>query len=449
MAVDPNIAMSFRGVELPNQLAQFSQMAQLRNADMQAQQMQMQMDRLRRTDEAMERIRQTAVKNGGPGDLNEIAQAFMQSPDLGHQELGLKIIQQQKDKAEFNQTARSLYPDMFGDRAAPVNALAATSAEPVTPAAPANALAPTAPVAASAANALAATSGLTGKTADQLRREIMLFGGMSDPRAKAMTTVLTEQLKEAVKQPPDVATMRALGFPITQAGYAAFREAQRQDRLLTPEEEAQKVRIAGAGAARAITHVNTQLPASEEAQKEFMKEMRQTYSSLKQAPQVLQNIDAAKKLIPQAKGFMGAGGEPLLQVASFLNNRLGMNIDTKGIEGTEELRSRLFLGILDNLKKLDSQPSQQQQEALKIALGSINTDPNALPRVLNVFEEAIRTKVDLHNKEAQDAETRGVKFPYNPKIALPEKLQQGAGASGLSAAEQAELDQLRARFRKK
>jgi len=44
--------------------------------------------------------------------------------------------------------------------------------------------------------------------------------------------------------PPDILAMQQLGYPPTQAGYAAFRAAQRQAQLLTPDEEAQKVRIA-------------------------------------------------------------------------------------------------------------------------------------------------------------------------------------------------------------
>ena len=44
--------------------------------------------------------------------------------------------------------------------------------------------------------------------------------------------------------PQDIRTMQALGYPNTPAGYTAFRDAQRQDRLLTPAEEAQKTRIA-------------------------------------------------------------------------------------------------------------------------------------------------------------------------------------------------------------
>jgi hypothetical protein len=222
--------------------------------------------------------------------------------------------------------------------------------------------------------------------------------------------------------------MRALGIPLTLAGYQQYWDAQRQERMLSPQELQQKLQIASAGASRSETRINTMLPASEEAQKEFTKEIRQTYSTLKQAPTVLDNIEKAKALVSQAKGFMGAGGESVLQAASFLNNRLGTSIDTKGVTSAEELRSRLFLGIMDNLKKLDSQPSQQQQAALQVALGSIGTDPSALPRVLDVFGESVRQKVDLYNQEVQSAEGRGVKFPYNPVIKLQPR--PSAGSAG-------------------
>jgi hypothetical protein len=45
---------------------------------------------------------------------------------------------------------------------------------------------------------------------------------------------------------PDVVTMRALGYPLTQAGFQSYRDAQRQERMLNPAEEAQKIRIAAA-----------------------------------------------------------------------------------------------------------------------------------------------------------------------------------------------------------
>ena len=176
-----------------------------------------------------------------------------------------------------------------------------------------------------------------------------------------------------------------------------------------------------------IINVNTQTTASEEAQKEFMKSSRVTYDQLKQAPTVLENIEKAKALVPTAKGFMGTGGETMLEAAKFMNNRLGTSIDTAGIKSAEELNSRLFMGIMDNLKKMDAQPSQTQQAAMKQALGNLGTDPNAMNAVLDVFGDIVRGKVDIHNTEVTGAEARGVKFPYNPVIKLKERNPASTG----------------------
>ena len=177
-----------------------------------------------------------------------------------------------------------------------------------------------------------------------------------------------------------------------------------------------------------MTNVNSFLPASEEAQRDFMKGTRTTYDTLKQAPVALESIEKAKALVPAAKGFMGPGGEGLLEAAKFLNNRLGMNIKTEGVKSAEELRTRVFFNVLDNLKKMDASPSQQQQAIMQDALGKLGTDPNALPQVLDAFGDAIRGKVQLHNQEVQSAVQRGVKFPYDPTIALPSGPKDAAPA---------------------
>ena len=231
--------------------------------------------------------------------------------------------------------------------------------------------------------------------------------------------ILETERAELVKLTPEITNMKALGYPLTQEGFKAFREAQRQERLLTPEEEAQKLRLARAGATNVQTNVNAYTPASEEAQRDFIRSTRATYDTLKNAPGTLKNIEEAKKLIPGAKGFMGPGGESLLDAASFLNNRLGTNINTKGITDATELRSRLFQGIIENLRKLDANPTENQQNAMRVALGNIGTDPNALPAVLDSFADTVRSKVEMHNAEVGGAVARGVKFPYDPTVKLP------------------------------
>ena len=171
--------------------------------------------------------------------------------------------------------------------------------------------------------------------------------------------------------------------------------------------------------------VNTFVPASEEAQRDFIKSTRATYDTLKQSPAMFANIAAAKKLIPSASAFMGAGGEGLKTAASFLNNRLGMNINIEGVKDATELQSRLFQGIMDNLRKLDAQPSERQQAALQEALGSLATDPKALSNVLDAFADSVRNKIDIHNAEVRSAIARGVKFPYDPIIKMPAKATAG------------------------
>lgn len=174
------------------------------------------------------------------------------------------------------------------------------------------------------------------------------------------------------------------------------------------------------------TNVNSYTPASVEAQKDYIKGARGTYDQLKQAQPLLDNIDRAKALIPKAKGFMGTGGETLLEAAKFMNNRVGLSINTEGVKSAEELRSRIFFNIMDNLKKMDAQPSQQQQEVMQNSLGKLGTDPTALAAVLDAYADVVTGKVDQYNQDVSDAEKRGVKFPYNPTIRL--KARQAAKA---------------------
>jgi hypothetical protein len=434
--VNPNIAMSFRQPEFqaPNALAQYAQIQQIQGGQRQAEVADMQLESLRRDRDVLGRIQAAIVAKGGPPDLAAAADEMIKSGKPEYMTQGAAIRQKLADQAAFAayqsefepkaQNALGASPtgmDLSAGAQAPgdytstqtMGRVPGVVTTPIPESPPMNALTPTAaPV-----NAMAGQPDIAGLEARYRR-----VANIDTPGAKAEAALLLKQIdRAATATPADIKTMQALGYPINQTGFKQFRDAQREQRLLTPEELQQKLQIANASANRQTMQVNTMLPASEEAQKEFTKEIRQTYGTLKQAPTVLDNIEKAKALVPQAKGFMGAGGESVLQAASFLNNRLGTSIDTKGVTSAEELRSRLFLGIMDNLKKLDSQPSQQQQAALQVALGSIGTDPTALPRVLDVFGETVRQKVDLYNEEVKSAEDRGVKFPYNPVIKLPSR----------------------------
>jgi hypothetical protein len=202
---------------------------------------------------------------------------------------------------------------------------------------------------------------------------------------------------------------------------------QAQAKEVDDELEKRGIKKASAGAAQ--TNVNAFTPASVEAQKQFIQDVAKERSVLRTAPDTIKNIEAAKKLIPTASTFMGKGGEPLLAAASFLNNRLGFGISTQGVTDATVLRTRLFEGILDNLKKLDSQPSQEQQRVLSEALGNLGTDPAALEQILNRIAETVTDRVDRYNTDVNESEARGIKFPFKPQITLPQRQRFTGSAS--------------------
>ena len=326
---------------------------------------------------------------------------------------------------------------------APANALA-----PAVAAAPVNAMLAPAPAAAPAAAPDANAARLRALEA-QYRR---IGNNPELAGEKALVLKQIEDVQQTIRAesatPSEAKFMRVLGIPLTRQGFIEF-EALKQnptdfERLLSQSglSKADQTALIQQRLRKDVTHppgvdvkVNAYVPASEKAQSEYMAESRTTFNALKNAQPTLDNIEKAKKLIPGAQGFMGPGGQPLLTAASFLNSRLGTAIDTKGVTDTTELRSRLFFGILDNLKKLDSQPTAKQQEVLQEALGGIGTDPAALPRVLDAFGESIRTKVNLYNQDVTEAEARGVRFPYRPQIRLaPPPPVPGAGAAQIPGA---------------
>lgn len=373
-----------------------------------------------------------------------------------------------EDEAESSARFRAAVglPPRDSAPAGATNALAPATAAPGTNAMVAPAAQPATPPAgvqlASAGTAPggAALTGLGGKTLAQLQNEFRTYSRLDQqgaPGAKGRLEEIKREIDFIYKTNEPGAEqnmMRALGIPFTEAGFAKFQRLKDSpseltkllDKLdLTPTQrrdfELQMARklVSHPPSAPVDVRVNAFVPASETAQAEYMKGARTTFEALRNAQPTLDNIEKAKALVPGAQGFMGTGGEPLLAAASFLNNRLGTSINTTGVTDAQELRSRLFFGILDNLKKLDSQPSQQQQNALQQALGSIGTDPTALPRVLDAFADSIRTKVNLYNQDVTSAEERGVKFPYKPQIQLKPPSSPGAAAAQIPAAGAAQI----------
>jgi len=280
-----NINFGLLDTQYPEKLANaFVRTPEQQNANMlQAMQMQQLMDQREQAQYALGKSRReetglaafgAGLKALGPDPSPDaVAQLFMAHPSPEMQKAGLGMLQEARASAAYGKLA-----PMGGATTAP----AAAPASPFT----ANMMANRAALPTFGDNQLAATAGATPASAPAATRESQIAQlearltqvsplARYSPEAKAEQARITDRIKELSKPQvlaqggtfipgpglapitapeatsQDIRTMQALGYPNTQAGYTAFRDAQRQDRLLTPAEEEQRIRIAGASRAPA------------------------------------------------------------------------------------------------------------------------------------------------------------------------------------------------------
>jgi hypothetical protein len=171
-----------------------------------------------------------------------------------------------------------------------------------------------------------------------------------------------------------------------------------------------------------------------EAMKLGTKALYDTREKLSNAPEYWNSLEQARALIPEqknkkgekGKAFMGTGAEPVLEAIKFFNERFGTNINPGGVTATDQLRSLMFNGVLENLRKLDSQPSQQQQIVLQQSLGSIGTDPKALLRIIDWTQKQLENRVSRYNDEATQASGK-INFLYDMGIKMPTRQSTTGG----------------------
>jgi hypothetical protein len=187
-----------------------------------------------------------------------------------------------------------------------------------------------------------------------------------------------------------------------------------------------KTGLANASAGRAYTNIQNQLPFKEQIQKEAASGLMKNFETLQNVPSALANMDKMVVLSKQPI-YAGVGGETKLQIAKLFNNNFGTNISPETVKNTEEFKSAAYMGIMDNLKKTDSNPTMAQQNALKEAIGSLGTDPSAIPRVVGVMRDVLVNKATQHNELVRQTMQRGVEYPYSIEVPLPKAAPAAPG----------------------
>jgi hypothetical protein len=214
MAIDPSIALQVRPIEVPNQLAQYAQMAQLQTMQNQNQVAQMQFEKMRQHENYLTKMQEAISKNGGP-DLMTAASLMAQSPDQNVQMHGIQMLQAQQELAAYNKkfNAPTTATGGFGGAPVPNGSLGSGTFGINPEPAPMNALAPKVELTPSK-NALAVD-------VNSLRQELMDLSQYPNvPQAKLRANIIQEQLKEAMKAHvvPNVGLVSGAGQTIVASG---------------------------------------------------------------------------------------------------------------------------------------------------------------------------------------------------------------------------------------
>jgi hypothetical protein len=217
--VDPNIALSYKGVQLQDPLDQYSKASA-------AQFNALKMEEIIKEREALAQIQSTIASKGGPTDLRAAAQAMFKTGRPEFVKTAVSILERLDNQDQFNQYLRQT-------ENAPTNALAPATAPATAPApapatapATANALTPAPTPAAAPTNTLATPT----PSSQELQRRYRMVSNINTPAAKAEAQLILKQIENdfrATLPPETIRTMTSLGYPATPEGYQAFQSAQR------------------------------------------------------------------------------------------------------------------------------------------------------------------------------------------------------------------------------
>lgn len=394
--VDPNIALSFKGIQLQDPLEQYGKVAGIESAK-QAQQLNaLKMDEIMRERDALTQIQAAITAKGGPPDLEAAAQAMVSTGRPQFVQSGMAILEKLQNQKNYEQYRR----DIEG-APAPANALAPAAATAETP--PVNAM--TAPKAAAAAPTV---SPQTQELMNRIRR-VSQLGEAGKPEAAILKMQLENQLRAEASDrmlTPEQEAQKiriaqssrpsSLLTPEEEAQKVRLAQASRPDRLLTPEEEAQKIRIAGM--TRPVQNIN--LPPQEKAeQSDRGKLLVKQYESISEAARIgARSLPALQSNIAILdKGFDTGFGTPAKAAAASVLAALGVKDAEKYATDAQTFLGNASAAVLQ--RQLEQKGPQTEADAQRITQtgAQLGNTKEANKFFINVAKAQINRDIDQRN----------------------------------------------------
>jgi hypothetical protein len=147
---------------------------------------------------------------------------------------------------------------------------------------------------------------------------------------------------------------------------------------------------------------------------------------------IVQNVQSIRDAANRG-AYQGAGAELKLGAAKALG-ALGMPYDAKTVANTEVFNASANKFVLDSIKQLGANPSNADREFIEKTVPRLQTDPAALPLLLDFMENKARTQIRGYNSKAKQiqAQPNARGLPFSLEVPEPEAPQQPAGNGGWS-----------------
>jgi hypothetical protein len=428
--VNPNIAMSYRGVEVPQQnaLADYAAIQQIQSGQRQAEVSQMQIEQMRRDDATLKQIQAKSMEHGGPTDLDSIADAYLKSGNAKFVEFGIGLRQKLDEKKQFASIMGSA-----SKAAAPASEAYPGYNESIGMAAPAPAAAPAsepypgynqaigmtpsvnamAPAAAPVTNALADVA--------MLRQRRDAFLSMGTPQAIAAARALDSDIALASKPPvrqvvsagstvlgPDGKVVYTA--PAAPPAPTTLARLQAELALLPPGDSRRAdymalIRKETTHAPASSVTVSTEKKYGEAFGSKLADRDDAKLGAAEKAPQLAESANRIIDLVKQGNVFTGPVADIKLNIARALN--VAGNNNQEKIANTEQLIQSTGQSTLDAIKSAGLGTGQGfTDKDLKflqgIAGGTINLTAQTLTTLAELQHRAATRSVQAWNTRFKD-----------------------------------------------
>ena len=393
--VDPNIALSFKGIQLQDPLEQYGRVVGIESAK-QAQQLNaLKMDELMQERDALNQIRATITAKGGPPDLKAAAQAMVSTGRPQFVQSGMAILEKISNQEKYEQYLRDTSGAPSMAAAAPANALAPAEQPPTNAMAAPTAAAP-------------AVSPQTQALINRLRL-VSQLGEAGKPEAAILKMQIENQLRtdasERMLTPEQEAQKiriaqssrpSSLLTPEEEAQKVRLAQASRPDRLLTPEEEAQKIRIASM--TRPVQNIN--LPPQEKAEQgDRGKLLVKQYEGISEAARIgARSLPALQSnLAILDKGFETGFGTEAKAAGAKVLAALGVQDAEKYATNAQTFLGNASAAILQ--RQLEQKGPQTEADAQRITQtgAQLGNTKEANKFLINVARAQINRDIDQRN----------------------------------------------------